>query len=529
MRETLGHDRDYLGGTVRWLRSEIEDMEHFRDDQAEEILRLNTEIARLRSGTGATTGGAAIAVFQSQQHQHTAEHQDSEQWLARIQTQLDVALEDLDHRQAELHEAGEAEIELQHKLRDRERKLAEVRHDLALAQHSLDRRQRDDLPSDPSVARLASGTQVPASAEEARLNLDLTRAQAELLTARAEIAYLERAAEDHKAELARVHLAQEDASASGSSVPAPDAAADAAAISSLEQDLADAFGNLEIVQHDRDQLSAKSHAIVTQRDRAVADRDQVRLDRTQAVQDLHRVTTDRDRIQADLNTVTQDRQVALADREAVRAAREATAQELSRFQQQNAALRQTHRKLGADYAEAEQQLHHTEGSSAQLSTWISDRREVRAAKRSRSASASHAVPPSAHKRPVRSQSAPRVPGPSASRATGSTKPTPSATPVPGVQTTGSLALLAEQASGQTVGERSDTSASHRTHTQAGQPGSGQPTRVRPPGRKRSLTTTPSTCSSRHPRVKKVPSAAAVQVLTPGASIPVRKKGRMATM
>ncbi|KAK1933777.1 hypothetical protein P3T76_011537 [Phytophthora citrophthora] len=76
-------------------------------------------------------------------------------------------------------------------------------------------------------------------------------------------------AEDRKAELARVLLAQEDAPAPDSSVPVPDAAADAATISSLEQDLADALGNLEIVLHDRDQLSVKCRAAVAQRDQAI--------------------------------------------------------------------------------------------------------------------------------------------------------------------------------------------------------------------------------------------------------------------
>ncbi|KAK1933776.1 hypothetical protein P3T76_011536 [Phytophthora citrophthora] len=121
-------------------------MEHFRDGQAEEILSLNADIASLRSGMGTASGGTAIAILQGQQSQHTAEHWDSRQQLARIQARLDAALDDRDNRLTELREAGEAEIELQQKLHDRERELVEVRHDLMFAQNSLVRWQRADPP-----------------------------------------------------------------------------------------------------------------------------------------------------------------------------------------------------------------------------------------------------------------------------------------------------------------------------------------------------------------------------------------------
>ncbi|KAK1931497.1 hypothetical protein P3T76_012826 [Phytophthora citrophthora] len=201
--------------------------------------------------------------------------------------------------------------------------------------------------------------------------------------------------------------------------------------------------NLEIIQHERDQFSLDCRIMTAECDRAIADRDQ-----------------------------------AYTDRDAARTTQEIADRELVTLREQNPSLQQAHRELHADYTEAEQHLHNAENSTAQLSTWISDRRVAQAAKRTRSASVSPAVPPSACKRPARSQSVPVNRGLPAGGATGSGQPTASATPAtssgggdPDSRAAGSLALLAAQASGQTGEQRTDTD---RAHGQTDPQGSGQP-------------------------------------------------------
>ncbi|KAK1931496.1 hypothetical protein P3T76_012830 [Phytophthora citrophthora] len=112
MRETRSRDQDRLNDTVSRLRADIAALEVFRDGQTAEILCLGDEIAGLNSRSGGGSGGDMIASLQGQRNQHTAEHWDTNQRLARIQAQLDAAIQDQDSRAAELREAGEAEIEL---------------------------------------------------------------------------------------------------------------------------------------------------------------------------------------------------------------------------------------------------------------------------------------------------------------------------------------------------------------------------------------------------------------------------------